>query len=100
MREREENKLMRDTHLQHAAVVGKTFELISYAHAELLGARFHGATDHEAVARFKHVQRAGDGGEGHGAHKDGYFLVQATRDTVKSLSRLWCLCVSGSFRNF
>lgn len=64
-----------NTYLQHAAVVGKAFELVSNAHAELLCARLHGATDHEAVAWLKHMQRAGDGGEGHGAHKNGHFLV-------------------------
>lgn len=68
------------THLQHAAVVCKAFELISYAHAKLLGARLHRAADHEAVPWLKHMQWAGDGGKGHGAHKDGHFLVQATRD--------------------
>ncbi|KAF3843595.1 hypothetical protein F7725_002444, partial [Dissostichus mawsoni] len=39
----------------------------------MLGARLHGAADHEAVARLEHVQRAGDGG-GHGAHEDRDFL--------------------------
>lgn len=34
------------TYLQHAAVVGKAFEVIGDAHAELLGARLHGAADH------------------------------------------------------
>lgn len=77
------------THLQHAAIVSKTFELIGYAHAELLGACLHGAADHEAVTRLEHMQRAGDGGEGHGAHKDGHFLVQATTDTIETLLRLF-----------
>lgn len=63
------------TYLKHAAVVSEAFEVVGDAHAELLGARLHGAADHEAVARLEHVQRAGDGGEGHGAHKDGHFLV-------------------------
>ena len=65
------------TDLQQAAVVGEAFEVVGDAHAELLGARLHGAADHEAVARLEHVQRAGDGGEGHGAHEDRDFLVQA-----------------------
>lgn len=63
------------TYLKHAAIVSEAFEVIGDAHAELLGSRFHGAADHEAVPWLKHMQRAGDGGEGHGAHKDGHFLV-------------------------
>lgn len=70
------------TDLQHAAVVGEAFEVISDAHAELFGARLHRASDHEAVARLEHVQGAGDGGEGHGAHEDGHFLVQAVKDAA------------------
>lgn len=67
------------THLQHTAVVGKAFEIVGYAHSELLGAGFHGASDHEAVTRLEHVQWTGNGGEGHGAHEDRHFLVQAAR---------------------
>lgn len=69
------------THLQHAAKISKAFQLVRYAHAELFGPRFHGAPNHEAVAWLKDMQRAGDGGEGHGAHKDGHFLVQTTEDS-------------------
>ena len=63
--------------LQHAAIVSETLQLISDAHAKPLGSGLHGAADHEAVAWFEDVQWTGDGGEGHGAHKDWYFLVQA-----------------------
>ncbi len=84
------------THLQHATVASKAFELISYAHAELLGARLHGASDHETVTRLKHMQWAGDGRKGHGAHKDGHFLVQATRDTKKKTEKK-VRCVCGKF---
>lgn len=69
-------------HLQHAAVVGEAFEVVGDAHAELFGARLHGASDHEAVAWLEHVQGAGDGGEGHGAHEDGHFLVEAVGEAV------------------
>lgn len=70
------------TDLQHAAVVGEAFEVVCDAHAELLGARLHGAPDHEAVARLEHVQGARDGGEGHSAHEDGHFLVQAVEEAA------------------
>lgn len=79
------------TDLQHTAVVSKAFEVIGDAHAELLGARLHGSANHEAVAWLEHMQWAGDGGEGHGAHKDGHFLVQAVRNTEQ--------CVSEAFGN-
>lgn len=75
---REENNewvVSLNTHLKHAAIVGEAFELIGYAHAELFGTSLHGAADHEAIARFKHMQRTGDCGEGHCANKDGHFLV-------------------------
>lgn len=62
--------------------MGEAFEVVGYAHAELFGARLHGASDHEAVAWLEHVQGAGDGGEGHGAHEDGHFLVQAVGEAV------------------
>lgn len=63
------------TYLEHAAIVSKAFEVIGDAHSKLLGSRFHGAANHQAVSWLKHMQWAGDGGEGHGAHKDGHFLV-------------------------
>lgn len=73
-RDAQEN-LWRKKYLQHTAIVSKAFELISDAHAKLLGTSFHWAANHQAVAWLKYVQRAGDGGEGHGTHKDGHFLV-------------------------
>lgn len=74
-----------EPHLQHASVAGEAFKLVGNAHAKLLGARLHGAADHQAVARLEHVQRTRDGGEGHGADEDGHFLVQAAMGAFHEL---------------
>ena len=68
--------------------VSSPFDIISDAHAKLLGARLHGAPDHEAVAWLKHVQGAGDCGERHGADKNGHFLVQAEKMEDKVTIRI------------
>lgn len=53
------------------------FPILIYTHAEPLRAGLLAPPDHEAVARLKDVQRAGDAWEGHRAYEDGDVLGQA-----------------------
>lgn len=51
--------------------------MLIYTHSEPPRASLLAPPDHEAVARLEDVQRAGNAGEGHRAHKDGDVLGQA-----------------------
>lgn len=52
------------------------FEVVGQTHAEAFGSRLHASANHQPVAGLEDVQRAGHGGEGHGAHKYRHFLVE------------------------
>lgn len=63
---------------KEATLLGNSpFPILVYTHAEPPRASLLAPSDHEAVARFEDMQRAGNAWEGHRAYKDGDVLGQA-----------------------
>lgn len=59
------------------------FKLIRDAHAKLLSSCLHSPANHQPIARFKDVQRAGDCGKCHCADKDRHFHIQAAMKLIQ-----------------
>lgn len=62
------------------------FEVVGQTHAEAFSSRLHASANHQPVAGFEDVQRAGHGGEGHGAHEYRHVLVETVATNAKTKS--------------